>query len=68
MTESYLVKGAKLKWMCGTQTSELDVENKNICLLKVPMATENDCKLGVNIPGFGKCSHTGEPCIPMIAL
>lgn len=66
MAESYLVQGAKIKCLCGSQTGELGVENKNVCLLQVPIATEDDCKPIINIPSFGICSQTGQPCIPMI--
>lgn len=66
MNSSYLVKGAKIKCTCGSQVGELNVENKNVCLLKVPIATVDDCKAGENIPSFGICSHTGKPCVPMI--
>lgn len=59
MAESYLVQGAKIKCLCGSQTGELGVENKNVCLLQVPIATEDDCKPIINIPSFGICSQTG---------
>lgn len=66
MAESYLVEGAKIKCLCGSKTGELGVEDKNVCLLRVPIAIEDDCKPGINIPSFGICSQTGQPCIPMI--
>jgi len=66
MNDSYLVKGAKIKCTCGSQVGELKVENKNVCLLKVPIATVDDCEVDKNIPRFGICSVTGKPCVPMI--
>jgi len=66
MADAYLVQGAKIKCLCGTMSGELDVENRNVALLRAPVATEDDCVSGINLPGFGICRITGEFCLHMI--
>lgn len=66
MGKDYLVRGAKLICICGSELSHLKVARKKVCTSgKKEKANCKDCKECKNIPYFGECmlntvTHTCE--------
>ena len=67
MGNGLLVVGATLKCSHGTETGELKLPKPHgVCIRSRYLINEDDARYDDNIPNFGTCGLTDEPCSPEI--